>query len=58
MLEGTGSLAQGIASAFFSSRLGEAELIVGLIVGLCLLAFLVRGRDPDYHGSNLRHWRS
>jgi hypothetical protein len=51
----TGSFAQGIANAFLSSRLGEGELLVGLVVGLCLLAFWLRGRDPDYRGNDLHH---
>ena len=52
----TGSFAQGIANALLSSRLGEGELLVGLIVGLCLLVFWLGGRDPDHHhGGGLRH---
>jgi hypothetical protein len=51
----TGSFMQGIADAFLSSRLGEGELLVGLVVGLCLLAFWLRGRDPDYRGSGFHH---
>ncbi|HEX8168320.1 MAG TPA: hypothetical protein VF601_21350 [Beijerinckiaceae bacterium] len=45
----------GIANAFLSSRLGEGELLVGLVVGLCLVAFWLGGRDPDHHGSDLHH---
>ena len=51
----TGSFAQGIADAFLWSRLGEGELLVGLVVGLCFLAFWLGGRDPDYRGSDLHH---
>ena len=51
----TGSFMQGIADAFLSSRLGEGELLVGLVVGLCLIAFWLGGRDPDYRGSGLHH---
>jgi hypothetical protein len=51
----TGSFMQGIADAFLSSRLGEGEFLVGLVVGLCLLAFWLGGRDPDYRGSGLHH---
>jgi hypothetical protein len=55
MAEETGSFMQGIADTFLSSRLGEGELLVGLVVGLCLLAFWFGGRDPDYRGRGLRH---
>ena len=51
----TGLFMQGIADAFLSSRLGEGELLVGLVVGLSLLAFWLGGRDPDHRGSGLRH---
>ena len=51
----TGSFMQGIADAFLSSRLGEGELLVGLVVGLCLIAFWLGGRDPDYRGGGFHH---
>jgi hypothetical protein len=48
--------AQGIADVFVSSRLGEAELLLAFLVALFLLAFLLRGRDPDYtHRNDLNH---
>lgn len=54
----TGSFALGIADAFLSSRLGEGELLVGLVVGLCLLVFWLGGRDPDHRGSGIHHRQS
>ena len=39
------SLIHAIASAFVSSRLGEAELLVALLVAMCLVVFAFRGRD-------------
>jgi hypothetical protein len=56
MPEDTAGFAQGIANAFLSSRLGESELIVGLLFGIFLMLFLLRGRDPEYtHRNDLNH---
>jgi|tagenome__1003787_1003787.scaffolds.fasta_scaffold20132345_2 hypothetical protein len=50
MLDATISFGQGLAAAFLSSRLGEGEVIFGLLVGLGLMAFFVHGRESaDEH---------
>jgi hypothetical protein len=53
-----GSYAQAIMNALLSSRLGEAELIVAALVGLLLIVFLLRGRDPEYRRDDLHHRHS
>jgi hypothetical protein len=45
MLEAIGSFAQAIANTLLLSRHGEAELLLGLIVGLAFVLDLARGRD-------------
>lgn len=56
MLEAAGSLAQAVANTLFSSSHGEAELLLGLVVGVVFVADLLRGRDTADHGaSDLNH---
>ena len=45
MLEAISSFAQAIANTLLLSRHGEAELLLGLIVGLAFVLDLARGRD-------------
>jgi hypothetical protein len=49
MLEAISSFAQAIANTLLLSRHGEAELLLGLIVGLAFVLDLARGRD---HGGD------
>ena len=55
MLEAISSFAQAIANTLLLSRHGEAELLLGLIVGLAFVLDLARGRD---HGGDARRSRS
>lgn len=52
MLEAAGSFAEAVANTIVLSRHGEAELLLGLVVGLAFLLDLLRGRDPDDHHDN------
>lgn len=47
MLEAAGSFAEAVANTIVLSRHGEAELLLGLAVGLLFLVDLLRGREPD-----------
>jgi hypothetical protein len=53
MLEAAGSFAQAIADTILLSRHGEAELLLGLIVGLAFVLDLARGRDTGGDGADL-----
>ena len=53
MLEAISSFAQAIANTLLLSRHGEAELLLGLIVGLAFVLDLARGRDHGGDGADL-----
>lgn len=53
MLEAISSFAQAIANTLLLSRHGEAELLLGLIVGLAFVLDLARGRDHGGGGADL-----
>jgi len=53
MLEAMSSFAQAIANTLLLSRHGEAELLLGLIVGLAFVLDLARGRDHGGDGADL-----
>lgn len=56
MLEAAGSFAEAIATTIVLSRHGEAELLLGLVVGLAFLIDLLRGREPvEHHRPDLNH---
>jgi hypothetical protein len=57
MLEAAGSFVQAIANTILSSRHGEAELLLGLLVGLFLIADFLRGREADDRAGDLEHRR-
>jgi hypothetical protein len=54
MLDATLSFAQGIATAFLSSSVGEGEVIFGLLVGVGLIAFFAHGRESSDEHHPLR----
>lgn len=47
MLEAAGSFAEAVANTLVLSRHGEAELLLGLVVGIAFLVDLLRGREPN-----------
>jgi hypothetical protein len=53
MLEAISSFAQAIANTLLLSSHGEAELLLGLVVGLAFVLDLARGRDIEEHGADL-----
>jgi len=53
MLEAASSFAQAIANTLLLSSHGEAELLLGLVVGLAFILDLARGRDPEEHRTDL-----